>query len=136
MQQRFNQVGGLRKAIVLFTAAVWMANGLYCKILNMVPRHQQIVGRILHVGRPEAGLITLLIGYLEVLMAIWILSGAQRRVNVIIQIIIIAVMNILEFILIPDLLLWGKLNALFAGLFILMIFINEFYHPQSTVETN
>ena len=28
-------------------AAVWLANGLFCKVLNLVPRHQQIVARIL-----------------------------------------------------------------------------------------
>ncbi|MES2479885.1 MAG: DoxX-like family protein [Bacteroidota bacterium] len=134
--KRFNQVGGLRRAIVFFAAAVWMGNGLYCKILNRVPRHQQIVGRILNVDGHNASLITLLIGFLEVLMAVWILIGIQRRFNVIIQIVIIGMMNILEFILASDLLLWGKLNALFAGLFILMIFINEFYQPQSTLEAN
>jgi len=36
-------------------------------------------------------------------------------------------MNSLEFILAPDLLLWGRFNALFAFLFILGIVYNEFY---------
>ena len=60
-------------------------------------------------------------------MAVWILSGIKRRLNAITQIIIIATMNTLEFILVPDLLLWGRFNALFAFLFILLIFYNEFY---------
>ena len=35
-------------------------------------------------------------------------------------------MNVIEFILAPDLLLFGRLNLLLAGLFILVIFLNEF----------
>ena len=35
-------------------------------------------------------------------------------------------MNTLEFVLVPDLLLWGKLNAVFAVCFILVVFFNEF----------
>ncbi len=103
---------------------VWLANGLFCKVLNLVPRHQEIVSRIL--GSDNATIYTKLIGFSEIIMAIWIISGFRSRVNVIIQIIIIAIMNILEFILVPDLLLWGKWNSVFALLFILLIYYNEF----------
>ena len=106
-------------------AAVWIINGLFCKILNLVPRHQEIVARIL--GSDHARLLTIAIGLSEIAMAVWILSGIRRRLNAIAQIMIIAAMNTLEFILVPDLLLWGRFNALFAFLFILLIFYNEFY---------
>ena len=59
-------------------------------------------------------------------MAVWIISRIKQRLNAITQIIIIAVMNTLEFLLVPDLLLWGKLNSLFAFTFILFIYYNEF----------
>ena len=108
-----------------FIAAVWIINGLFCKVLNLVPRHQEIVARIL--GNDHARLLTIAIGISETAMAAWILSGIKRRLNAITQIIIIATMNALEFILVPDLLLWGRFNALFALLFILLIFYNEFY---------
>ena len=36
-------------------------------------------------------------------------------------------MNTLEFFLAPDLLLWGKLNSLFAFIFIIAIYYSEFY---------
>lgn len=104
---------------------VWIANGLFCKILNLVPRHEQIVARIL--GDDHSRLLTIVIGILEIIMAIWILSGYRTRLNAVVQIIIVAAMNLLEFILVPDLLLWGKLNALFAFLFILVVYYNEFY---------
>lgn len=60
-------------------------------------------------------------------MAVWILSGYKSKLNAIAQIVVIASMNALEFILAPDLLLWGKLNSLFAFLFILVIYFNEFF---------
>ncbi|WP_420459075.1 hypothetical protein [Neolewinella sp.] len=28
-------------------ALIWLTNGLYCKVLNLVPRHQEIVAAIL-----------------------------------------------------------------------------------------
>ncbi len=106
-------------------AAVWLVNGLVCKILDLVPRHQQIVARILgdNYSRP----FTFIIGLLEVGMAIWILSGRYTRQNAVLQILIIATMNTLEFFLVPDLLLWGKMNSLFAFLFILVVFASEYW---------
>ncbi|MEO9070105.1 MAG: DoxX-like family protein [Ginsengibacter sp.] len=112
------------KLINYCIATVWIVNGLFCKVLNLVPRHQEIVSRILE--NDHARLLTFLIGISEIAMAVWILSGLWTRLNVITQILVIAVMNSLEFFLAPDLLLWGKLNALFAFLFILLIYYNEF----------
>jgi hypothetical protein len=105
-------------------AAVWLANGLFCKVLNLVPRHQQIVARIL--GKTRAGFFTKAIGFAEIAMAIWILSGILPKLNAITQIVVIATMNLLECILAPDLLLWGRWNAFFACLFLLLIFYNDF----------
>ncbi|HMK06255.1 MAG TPA: DoxX-like family protein [Flavobacterium sp.] len=114
----------IHKIVTYCIAAVWIVNGLFCKVLNLVPRHEQIVARILgdNYSRP----LTILIGISEIIMAVWILSGYKSKLNAIAQIIIIASMNTLEFILAPDLLLWGKLNSLFAFLFILVVYFNEF----------
>jgi hypothetical protein len=106
-------------------AAVWLINGLFCKMLNRVPRHKEIVARILNTD--QVSFITFMIGVGEVLMAIWILTGIRTRFNAVTQIIVIAVMNTLEFFLTPDLLLWGKANAIFAFLFILLIYYREFH---------
>jgi hypothetical protein len=114
----------LHKYLTYFIAAVWLINGLFCKVLNWVPRHRLIVARI--AGEQHAAILTTLIGIAEMAMAIWIVSGVYKRLNAIMQIIIIATMNILEFILVPDLLLWGKLNIIFAFLFIFLIYYNEF----------
>jgi hypothetical protein len=116
--------------LIYFIAIVWFINGFFCKILNLVPRHQQIVGSIL--GEEYSFYLTKIIGVLEILMAFWILTQIKHRLNAIIQIIIIAIMNTLEFILVPDLLLWGKLNSLFALLFIIIIYCNEFVLNKKT----
>jgi hypothetical protein len=117
------------KAIHIFLtygiAIIWLANGLFCKVLNLVPRHQQIVARIL--GDKYSGTLTILIGLSEIAMAIWISSGIKTRLNTIAQIIIIATMNTLEFLLVPDLLLWGKYNSVFAFFLIIAVYYNEFY---------
>jgi hypothetical protein len=105
-------------------AATWMVNGLFCKVLNLTPRHQQIVAGIL--GDDHSRTLTLLIGLSETGMAIWILSGIRTRLNAATQILVVATMNVLEFMLVPDLLLWGKVNSIFAFMFILLIFYNEF----------
>jgi uncharacterized membrane protein YphA (DoxX/SURF4 family) len=115
----------LYKILTFCIALVWILNGLFCKVLNLVPRHEQIVARIL--GDDYSRVLTILIGLSEILMAIWILSRFKPRLNAIAQISIVGLMNTLEFILVPDLLLWGKLNSLFALIFIMVVYFNEFY---------
>ncbi|PKB41850.1 DoxX-like protein [Cellulophaga sp. RHA19] len=115
----------LNKIVTIAIGLIWLANGLLCKVLNLVPRHMQIVSRIL--GEDFAKPLTISIGVLEIFMAGWIVSGYKSRVNSILQILIIGVMNIIEFTLVPDLLLWGKYNIVFAFLLICVIFYNEFY---------
>jgi uncharacterized membrane protein len=112
------------KILTYFIAVVWLLNGLYCKVLNLVPRHQQIVAGIL--GSPNSVLFTKAIGILEMLMAVWILSHIKSRLCSVAQILIIAAMNTLEFFLVPDLLLFGKMNAIIAILFMALIYFNEF----------
>jgi len=105
-------------------ASVWFINGVFCKVFNLVPRQQEIVGKIL--GTDHAKLFTLWIGIFEAALAIWILTKLFSKLNAFVQILLVAFMNTLEFILVPNLLLWGRANAFFALLFILLIFYNEF----------
>lgn len=107
-----------------FFCLVWIINGLFCKILNLEPRHQEIVGEIL--GNEYSQIFTIIIGFFEVLMAVWIVLQLFPNFNAILQIIIIATMNIIEFSVVPDLLLWGKFNIIFAGFFIALIYYKEF----------
>lgn len=110
----------------IFIAAVWLINGLVCKVLGLVPRHRAIVAKIL--GEAHAGLITKLIGFAEIGMTLWVLSGIYPKVNAAIQISIVALMNILEFFIAPDLLLFGRKNALVAIIFIIVVFYRGFVY--------
>ena len=93
--------------------------------MNLVPRHELIVARIL--GSSHARLLTVFIGVSEIGMAVWILSGYKSKINAMAQMLIVATMNTIEFFLAEDLLLWGKINALVAVMLILVIYWNEFY---------
>lgn len=110
--------------LTFLIAIVWMANGLFCKVLNFVPRHEAIVERILNTSYSRQ--VTILIGLSEILMAIWILTNFKPKLNAMVQITVVLIMNILEYILVPDLLLWGKINIIFALFFISLVYYNEF----------
>ncbi|HET9505737.1 MAG TPA: DoxX-like family protein [Hymenobacter sp.] len=118
------------RLLTYLIALVWLANGLLCKVLNLVPRHAAIVARIL--GPAYSGPLTRLIGLAEIGMAIWLLSGLRRRWCVVAQMGLVVAMNALEFLLAPDLLLWGRVNALFAGLFVGLLYYYEFLLPRPT----
>jgi hypothetical protein len=106
-------------------ASVWVINGLFCKVLNLVPRHQEIVSKIL--SNEYARSLTIIIGVSEICMAVWIISKFKSRLNTIVQIVVVASMNIIEFLLVPNLLLWGNFNIFFAFLFIIIVYFHEFY---------
>nr|WP_262904597.1 DoxX-like family protein [Hymenobacter lucidus] len=115
-------------------AAVWLANGLLCKVLHLVPRHEAIVARIL--GPTYAAPLTRLIGVAEIGMAIWVLSGRWLRLSVAAQILLVLSMNVLEFALAADLLLWQQLNIVFAALFALLLYYYGFVLSSSSQPTS
>jgi uncharacterized membrane protein YphA (DoxX/SURF4 family) len=88
-----------------------------------VPRHEQIVARIL--GSEYSSLLILLIGISEIVMAAWIISGYKSKLNAALQIFIVLLMNLIEFTFASDLLLWGKMNIVFALIFVLIVYYNE-----------
>jgi uncharacterized membrane protein YphA (DoxX/SURF4 family) len=65
------------RLLTYLTALVWLANGLLCKVLGLVPRHEAIVARILRPA--HAPLLTRLIGLGEIGIALWIVSGIKPR---------------------------------------------------------
>lgn len=119
------------KTLKYIIPLVWFLNGFFCKILNLVPIHQKIVARILI---EEYSLeITFSIGVLETVMVFWILSYYKSKLNAITQIITISLMNIIEFFLAKDLLLFGQLNIVFALIFCGLIYYNEFEVKKTTL---
>ena len=114
----------IHRFLLFIFAAIWLANGLFCKVLQLVPRHQQIVARIL--GSAYAGELTIAIGISEMLMSVWILSRIAPRLCAWAQILLICTMNIIEFAYAQDLLLFGKLNLLLALFLAATIYYSEF----------
>ena len=112
------------KLLVLVFSLVWFVNGLFCKILNLVPRHQEIVSEVL--GNRYGREFTILIGIGEIVMAFWIFSRRIKHLSAMAQIILVGVMNIMEFFLVPNLLLWGRFNIIFAFSFIILVYYQTF----------
>ena len=113
----------MSRLITYLIAIVWLANGLLCKLLLLVPRHAAIVARIL--GPAHAGLLTRLIGLGEIGIGLWVISGIKPRWCAWTQIALVLTMNSLEAVLAPDLLLWGRFNAVFAVLFCGLIYFHS-----------
>ncbi len=119
------------KLLTLSIAFVWLVNGLLCKVAHLVPRHQSIVARLL--GEKHAVYLTTGIGILEIGMAGWILSRVYPRVCAVVQIGLVVMMNALEFVWASDLLLFGRMNAVVAVLFISVVYGHAFVvsNPES-----
>lgn len=94
----------------------------------LVPRHAAIVARIL--GPAHAGLLTRLIGLGEIGIGLWVISGIKPRWCAWMQIALVLTMNSLEAVLAPDLLLWGRANAVFAVLFCGFIYFHSLRPPR------
>jgi hypothetical protein len=87
----------------LIVGCVWVFHGLYSKILDGIPRHRLIVGRIL--GEKFARRATIVIGLLEVLLGVWAFTGQQRFACALVQTLAIVGMNSMEIIRARDLLI-------------------------------
>lgn len=119
----------LRLFIKYFVAVVWIINGLLCKILNLVPRHEAIVARVF--GNTHAHLYVIIIGIGEVCLAIWTLGGQWPRLNAVSQVLVIVGFNILGYLMAPDLLLFGSFSYIVAFLFILLVCYNGFWPTRN-----
>ena len=87
----------------ILIGAVWFFHGLYSKILNGIPRHRLIVGKIL--GAANAGILTKTIGLLEALLGIWVFTGWQPMGCAAVQTAALVAMNTLEILLAEELLI-------------------------------
>lgn len=83
--------------------SVWVFHGFYSKILNGIPRHRLIVGKIL--GTTNAGVFTKVIGLLELSLGIWAFTGWLPLGCAAVQTAAIVAMNTLEILLAEELLI-------------------------------
>lgn len=88
-------------------AAVWLVFGLGFKVFNLMPRHREIVARVL--GRSVAVPMTILIGFGEAAIGLWMASGQWLVACLVLQTVAIISMNVLELIKARDLLLSAPL---------------------------
>jgi DoxX-like family len=89
--------------LTILIGSVWVFHGLYSKISGGIPRHRQIVERIL--GEGIADVATLVIGVIEVLLGLWIFTRIWRWSCALAQTLALVSMNFLEILLAKDLLI-------------------------------
>ncbi len=122
-------------------AVVWGVNGLWCKVLGGVPRHEAIVARVLAAVveavnvhsidvATVAAVLTRLIGVAELCMLVWFVSGRFSRANAAAQVVIVMTMNVIEQLLAPELLLFGPWNFVWASCFCVAVFVRTRLHLQ------
>lgn len=99
--------------------AVWIFHGLYSKLLNGIPRHRQIVARIL--GERHAGLATAVIGIGEIIVGLWALTGWERVLCASAQTAALVAMNTIEIAMAADLLVSAVGMVLLNGTFLTLI---------------
>lgn len=120
----------LHKILTILISLVWLINGLFAKVLGFVPRHQEIVAKIL--GNGISFIAVKVIGVLEIGMFIWVISRKYSRLAAIMQIAVVLTMNVLEYIIAPELLLFGRLNIVIAVFFVSVVYFNEFILKPKT----
>jgi hypothetical protein len=97
------QADTIHVAVQMLIGVVWVFHGLFSKLLNGIPRHRLIVGKIL--GTANAGVFTKVIGLFEVLLGIWAFTGWQAVGCAAVQTAALVIMNTLEIIFAEELLI-------------------------------
>jgi len=119
----------VRSRVVTYAIAlVWVMFAILGKLFPITPTHREIVARVF--GEALSGPLVIFIGLGELCVAGWILSGVARRWCGWFQIAAVVTMNCIELLIASNILLWGKLNGLFAALFVLVVYINLVAKPQ------
>ncbi len=74
-------------------AAVWLYEGLWCKLLNGEPRQVQVVEAVPNFG-PRIGTVFLkALGVVEVALALWVLSGLAPLLCAVAQTLLLVSLN-------------------------------------------
>lgn len=75
-------------------AAVWLYEGLWCKLLGRSPHEEQVVAAHPLFGARRAALMLKAIGVVEVALAVWVLSGWQPWLAALAQTVLLVGMNV------------------------------------------
>jgi hypothetical protein len=74
-------------------AGVWIYQGLWCKLLGRVARHEAVAGSVPFLGPRMAHLTMFALGVTECLLALWVLGGWWPLAAWISQCLLLAAMN-------------------------------------------
>lgn len=81
------------KLIRLAIALVWFYQGLWCKVLGGVPRHEAVIAAVPFLGSAASHSTLIALGLLECGIGLWVLSGRRMRQAAIAQTVLLAAMN-------------------------------------------
>jgi DoxX-like family len=74
-------------------AAVWLYEGLWCKVLGRDRHEVQVVAAVPRLGPVVARRFLLVLGWAEVALAMWVLSGATAGLCAIAQTALLVALN-------------------------------------------
>ena len=74
-------------------AAVWLYEGLWCKLLGGEPNQARIVGAVPQLGARFVGPSLKMLGIVEVVLALWVLSRLAPVVCAVAQTVLLVALN-------------------------------------------
>ena len=74
-------------------AAVWLYEGLWCKLLRGEPRQAKIVEAVPHYGLHFGAAFLRALGIVEVVIALWVLSRLQPVACAVVQTVLLITLN-------------------------------------------
>ena len=74
-------------------AAVWLYQGLWCKLLGRMPRHEAAVASVPFLSAAQAHAALMALGATECALAAWVLSGRRARAAALAQTVLLAGIN-------------------------------------------
>jgi len=81
------------KLIRLSIALVWFYQGLWCKVLGGISRHEAVIASVPLIGPAAGHTVLIALGLLECGIAVWVLLGRWMRRAAIVQTVLLAAMN-------------------------------------------
>ena len=74
-------------------AAVWLYEGLWCKILGRLPSQTEVVTAVPRLGPRFGSLFLKALGIVEVTIAVWVMVGVAPALCAIVQTALLVVLN-------------------------------------------
>jgi len=74
-------------------AAVWLYEGLWCKILGRMPSEVEVVSAVPRLGPLFGKPFLKVLGVVEVSLAVWVMLGAAPGMCAIVQTVLLVVLN-------------------------------------------